>query len=257
MDLRRPLDVITPTLDAEVLTVLASRPGYEVTTGDVQRLVERRFGETRSLPGIRRTLQRLAGQGVVAFRRAGRVGVYWLDHEHIAAGLVIDLARLREQLVERVARRVREWSVQPVFGAVLDEPPTCGSDAGSAAARPDAIHVLLVPPVIDRGDVFEGGDGPARGDGLDGERWDLAVGGLVEDVHAWTGSDVVVHEIGVGRLQGMNAWTVLRAAELDGETFVGESHHARAFVGEVDLTRAAVREFAGGELGELRQEPGA
>lgn len=237
MDLRRPLDVITPTLDAEVLTVLASRPGYEVTTGDVQRLVERRFGETRSLPGIRRTLQRLAGQGVVASRRAGRVGVYWLDHEHIAAGLVIALARLREQVLERVARRVREWSVQPVFGAVLDGPPARGSDAGSAAAHPDAIHVLLVSPVVD------------RGDGLDGERWDVAVSGLVGDVHAWTGSDVVVHEIGIGRLQGINAWTVLRAAELDGETFIGEAHHARALVGEVSLARAAVHELSGREPG--------
>lgn len=249
MDLRRPLDVITPTLDAEVLTVLASRPEHQVTTGDVQRLVERRFGEVRSLPGIRRTLQRLAGQGIVAARRAGRVGVYWFDCEHIAAAAVIELAQLRERLIDRVARRVREWSVQPLYGAVLGEPPS-SSGADGASTSQDAFHVLLVPPALDRGD----GDGSDRGDascgdGLDGERWAVAVSGLVEDVHAWTGSDVVVHEIGVGRLQGMDAWTLLRAAELDGETFVGDPRHAGARVGEVSLVRAAVRELSGGAVG--------
>ena len=239
MDLRRPLDVITPTLDAEVLTVLASRPEHQVTTGDVQRLVERRFGEVRSLPGIRRTLQRLAGQGIVASRRAGHVGVYWFDCEHIAAAAVIELAQVRERLIDRVARRVREWSVQPLYGAVLGDPPSSSRADGASTSR-HAFHVLLVPPELDRGD----------GDGLDGDRWAVAVSGLVEDVHAWTGSEVVVHEIGVGRLQGMDAWTLLRAAALDGETFVGDSRHAGARVGEVSLVRAAVRELSGGAVGE-------
>ena len=59
MELSRPLATITPTLDGDVLAVLA-RHDVTFTTGQLHRVLNR-----HSEAGIRKVLVRLNGQGIV------------------------------------------------------------------------------------------------------------------------------------------------------------------------------------------------
>lgn len=202
MDVSRPLDVVTATLDAEVLTVLVLPPGRELTTGDVQRLVERRFGERRSIPGLRRTLERLAGQGVVRVRHAGRTGVYWFNDEHLAAEHIIGLATVRARLLRRLEVEVSRWPAPPTCGVLLEDRSVAGVEAPT-------IPILLLAPW--------------RSDGEERERllWDALVDELADRVETWTGAPAVVQTIAADRLDGDAEEALLRLARRGGEVFVG------------------------------------
>lgn len=202
MDLRRPLDVVTASLDGEVLTVMALPPDRELTTGDIQRLIERRFGARRSIPGIRKTLERLAGQGIVHASRAGRVGVYALNTEHLAAEHVIDLALVPTRLRARVTEAIERWPTLPRCAAALDEPPSGAPDNGT-------LHLVLLTPASD--DASE-----------DRDWWDTMTARLVADVDTWTGARAVVHRVPEHRLdEGLNR-DLLWSVRLDGEILLGE-----------------------------------
>lgn len=104
MELRRPLATVTPTLDGDVLTVLAQ---YEVTftTGQLHRVLDR-YSEA----GIRKVLVRLSGQGIVLSERVGTAYGYRLNGDHLAAGAVIELANLQRTLLLRIEERLASWT---------------------------------------------------------------------------------------------------------------------------------------------------
>ncbi len=112
MHLARPFAAIIPTLDGEVLVVLAgtTRP---LTGRDVAKLVKR-----GSQAGVNRALRRLVEHGVVEAQEAGAAILYSLNREHLAAPAVSSLADLRGELVRRLrqsqldqlARDVRRWT---------------------------------------------------------------------------------------------------------------------------------------------------
>ena len=68
MDFSRPMSVITPTVDGDVLTALAQADA-SFTPGRLHKVIGR-----HSEDGVRRALRRLVRQGVVedAGRRQGR-----------------------------------------------------------------------------------------------------------------------------------------------------------------------------------------
>ena len=66
MELNRPFATVTPTLDGDVLAVLAAHDAT-FTTGQIHRVLNS-FSEE----GIRRVLSRLVLQGVVLAERVGR-----------------------------------------------------------------------------------------------------------------------------------------------------------------------------------------
>ena len=72
MELSRPLSTVTPTLDGDVLAVLA-RHDATFTTGQLHRVLTQHSEE-----GIRRVLQRLTKQGVVQSDRVGNAFTYRL-----------------------------------------------------------------------------------------------------------------------------------------------------------------------------------
>ncbi|MEU7786111.1 nucleotidyltransferase domain-containing protein [Amycolatopsis sp. NPDC049159] len=171
MDFERPLETVTPTLDGDVLAVLA---GVEsaFTTGRLHRLLGRYSEE-----GIRKVLQRLVRQGVVNADRVGNAFAYELNREHLAAEHVIGLANLRGQLLQRLESALELWKIQPKYGAVF------GSVArGSMTAESD-IDLVLV-----------------RLDGADEDRWALQVDGLAADVSRWTGNDARILEFTVAEV---------------------------------------------------------
>lgn len=160
MELSRPLAVITPTLDGDVLRVLA-QANAEFTTGDIHRLLS-----GPSIRGIQKTLERLTEQGIVSRRPAGRANLYRLNRQHLAAPHVISLSRQRDELLDRLSLEVAKWPRQPILGAVF------GSGARRDHAASSDIDVLLV-----------------REDDIDEDEWDRQTDSLSALVTAWTGND--------------------------------------------------------------------
>lgn len=160
MELSRPLSVITPTLDGDVLRVLALADA-EFTSADIHRLLD-----GPSVRGIHNTLGRLTEQGLVSRRPAGRANLYQLNRQHRAAPYVIGLARLRDELLDRLGSEVRSWPAPPLIGALF----------GSAARRDHSpqsdIDILLVRP-----------------DDASDDIWDDPADSLSVLVTAWTGND--------------------------------------------------------------------
>jgi len=169
MDLSRPLAVLTPTVDADVLAALA-RADAAFTPGQLHRLIGR-----HSEAGVRKCLVRLVDQGIVRAERGGNAYLYSLNRAHLAAAYVEGLAHLRDLLLQRVAQRVASWPIPPAYAALF------GSAArGDMTTRSD-IDLFLVRP---------------HGVGPDDETWRSAVEELTRDVTAWTGNDARVLEFG-------------------------------------------------------------
>ena len=106
MDLSNPLAVLTPTLDAGVLQVLAATTGW-CTAGEVHR----RLGRA-SDAGVRRVLERLVGQGIVTADRSHRFPLYVLNRDHVAFRYIEGLARLRGDVVDRIRGELEQWTTQ-------------------------------------------------------------------------------------------------------------------------------------------------
>src|SRR6266516_2594502 len=111
VNLQRPFQVVAPTLDGDVLTLLAraDRP----LTG---RAVARESGASHG--GVQRALAHLVAEGIVTRERAGRAFLYRLNRDHLAARWIEGLASLRLELIERLRETVTAWQV-PADAVVL------------------------------------------------------------------------------------------------------------------------------------------
>jgi predicted nucleotidyltransferase len=115
MDISRPLAVVTPTLDGDVLALLAR--GHVKLTG---REIARRIGASQE--GSRRALERLVKQGIVMRERVGKAHSYALNRKHLGAEPIVSLATLRQRLLDRLREEVAAWSIVPaavfLFGSI-------------------------------------------------------------------------------------------------------------------------------------------
>jgi hypothetical protein len=171
MDFRRPLAVVTPTLDGDVLRVLVGVDA-ELTGAQVHRLV----GHS-SVAGVRRVLIRLSEQGIVDVRGAGAAKLYRLNREHVAARWVEGLAGLRSQVVERLRTHIGGWEIAPVVAALF------GSVArGEAAPRSD-LDIFLVRPTA-----------------ADEDAWSDQTASIAAAATRWTGNDARTLEVGEDEL---------------------------------------------------------
>jgi predicted nucleotidyltransferase len=171
MELSRPLSTVTPTLDGDVLAVLA-RHDATFTTGQLHRVLTKHSEE-----GIRKVLQRLTKQGVVQSDRVGNAFTYRLNLDHLAAEHIIGLARLQETLLNRLEDRLASWEVRPIYAAVF------GSAARGSMTVDSDLDLLLVRP----------DDAPP-------DLWDTQVDQLVSDLTRWVGNDARSLEFTAGEL---------------------------------------------------------
>jgi predicted nucleotidyltransferase len=194
MDFRRPLTVVTPTLDGDVLGALA-RADAEFSGRDLARHVG--HGSTE---GIRRAADRLVAEGVVSRRAAGAAHLYRLNREHLAAPWIEGLAGLRQQLIDRLRGLLASWDEAPrmvlLFGSVARGQATAASD----------LDVL----VIRRSDCDPESDS-----------WQAQLAELQRLATAWTGNDTRVLELGEDELSGSEARWVLKDALHDGIELLG------------------------------------
>jgi DNA-binding transcriptional ArsR family regulator len=169
MNLQRPLQVVGPTLDGDVLTALAraDRP----MTG---RMVEQAIAGSHG--GVQRALEHLVAEGVITSERVGRANLYRLNREHIAAPWIEGLASLRLQLIQRLRDSVAGWRTQP------DALVLFGSAARGDAGRDSDIDLLVVRP-----SAVE----------YDDATWRDQVEELRSRTAAWTGNDARVLEYSV------------------------------------------------------------
>lgn len=171
MRLSRPLEVITPTVDGDVLAVLGQADG-PFSGRQIHRLTGR-----HSEAGVRKALDRLVEQGIVVRQRVGNTHLHNLNRGHLAAEAVLMLARLRERTFEFMTSALRTWPHPPLLAAVY------GSVARQEEAARSDIDVLLIIPA-----EAEGG------------AWRQALSSFVDVTSAATGNDVRVLELTVDEL---------------------------------------------------------
>lgn len=134
MDLTSPARTVVPTLDAEVLTVLAGVT-LPLTGRQVSRLIN-----SKSHRGVSLVLDRLRQQGIVDVVRAGSANLYSLNRDHVAFAAVEALLDLRGKLFRLIETRVREWEIPPVSVAVF------GSAARGDGGTTSDIDLLIIRP---------------------------------------------------------------------------------------------------------------
>ena len=191
MQLNRPFATVTPTLDGDVLGVLATSE-VTFTITQIQRVLTTASGE-----GIRKVLTRLTAQGVVLHDQVGRTNTYRLNTEHLAAEPILALSRLTATFLNRLEAHLGGWGkalkYAAVFGSAATGRMTLGSD----------IDLFLV----------RASDPKPLGRQEDPEIWEQHVSELARSVTAWTGNDGRVVEYTEDEL---------RAAAAAGEPLLSE-----------------------------------
>jgi hypothetical protein len=168
-----PLRVVTPTLDGDVLAVLA-RADKQYTPGDLRRILG------RSVAGLRSVLQRLVEQGVVLEQRTPNAVLYSLNAKHLAAEPLRALAGLRATLLDRLSDSMDVWDRQAVFAALF------GSAARGDMRADSDLDLFIVRP-----DAL----------GADDDAWGRQLATLAEQVTSWTGNDARILEYPESRVR--------------------------------------------------------
>jgi len=165
MNLSRPLQVVTPTADGDVLYVLA-RADAAFTPGQVRALAGR-----YTTQGIRNALNRLAEQGIVRTQGTSTSVLYSLNREHLAAPHIVALAELPTTLTDRLRNLISAWAKPPVYAALF------GSATRSDMRPSSDLDLFVVRPA----DVDE-----------DDDVWAEQLSDLRTAATAWTGNDARV-----------------------------------------------------------------
>ena len=192
MQLNRPLATVTPTLDGDVLAVLATHD-VAFTTGQIHRILTA-FSEE----GIRKVLTRLVAQGVVLADRVGNAFAYRLNDDHLAAEPIKALARLTSTFFTRLETHLGDWPEPPVYAAVF------GSAATGTMTLHSDVDILLV-----------------RDRDASDTAWSDQVGKLVTTISRWTGNDARVVEFTRDELRTAGAEPLIRDVVDHGLTVAG------------------------------------
>lgn len=192
MELQRPLATITPTLDGDVLAIVA-RHDVMFTTGQLHRVLDR-----HSEAGIRKVLMRLSGQGIVLRERIGNAYGYRFNRDHVAASPITELANLQRTLLSWIEERLAGWAVRPVYAAVF------GSAARGTMTVGSDLDLFLV-----------------HADDVPRDVWDEQVDVLASDVTRWTGNDTRPLAYGSTELAVARAEPALREVLADALTVAG------------------------------------
>jgi hypothetical protein len=169
MDFAHPLRVVSPTLDGDVLIVLAGAD-EEFSGRRLHRLVGH-----GSEPGIRKAVERLVDQGIVLRRQAGRANLYRLNRQHVSAEAIELLVEARSQLIGWLQEAIASWEILPRCAAVF------GSVARNRAGPDSDLDLLVVRP-----------SQVSEEDGT----WQSHLGSLQRSATTWTGNDARIVELG-------------------------------------------------------------
>jgi len=177
MNVERPYTAVCPTLDGEVLRVLAGTTML-LTGRQVARLTGR-----SSHSGVLDVLNRLTEHGLVTRVELNRAFLFALNRDHLGAPAVEILAGMREELVKRIRRELNSWQIAPVHASLF------GSAArGDGDTQSDIDLFVVRPSEIDE----------------DERTWSGQIDDLSGQIRRWTGNYagvVQVAESQVARLR--------------------------------------------------------
>jgi predicted nucleotidyltransferase len=197
------MSVITPTLDGDVLDVLAG--AEEEFSG---RRLHRVLGRG-SEQGVRKAADRLVEQGIVVRRQAGQAKLYKLNREHVAAPHIEGLASLRMQLVARLRAAVSGWTSPPhsvfLFGSVA---------RGEAGPRSDLDLLVIRDSNMDE----------------DNPEWREQLASLERNATDWTGNEARILEYAEGDLADGAVQRVVEEALVDGVELWGSRRQLRGLL---------------------------
>lgn len=200
VNLDQPLQVVTSTVDGDVLAALALADAAFTGRG-LHRVVGR-----HSADGVRRAVERLAQQGIVDVVVAGPSKLYSLNREHMAAPHVVALAKLREEFLERLRQRLASWTIKASYAALF------GSAARAHMRADSDVDVFIVRPSA----IAE-----------DDATWVAQLDELARDGSRWTGNDVRVLEMSEAdvRLSSMGNDEVLQDIRRHGIRLAGPASY--------------------------------
>lgn len=173
MDLRQPMRVVTPTLDGDVLAILA-RADKAFSNGEIASAIP-----DASKEGVRKALRRLVEQGIVERTRAGNALMYRLNRDHLAAPAIEALANIRLRLIERLRETIADWTIAPVAAALFGS-----AGRGDGVASSDLDVLIIRPELVD----------------VEDEKWREQLDSLQQAATRWTGNDARVLEYGEDEL---------------------------------------------------------
>lgn len=137
MNLNRPLTSLIPSLEGEVLTILAGADAA-FTGNQVHRLMG-----AYSNRGVRDALKRLCAQGLVVSIPAGAADLYSLNQSHLLANYIKKIALVRAEFFDLLTHEVEAWALKPdcaaVFGSTVRKDMNINSDIDLFFSRPKSI----------------------------------------------------------------------------------------------------------------------
>jgi predicted nucleotidyltransferase len=137
MDVSRPYTAVCPTLDGDVLEVLAGTT-MALTGRQVALLTGR-----KSHSGVLSVLNRLAEHGLVSRIELNRAYLFTLNRDHLAAPAVEILVGMRKALLEEIRNVIDDWPITPfhvsLFGSAARGDGDTRSDFDLLVVRPDSV----------------------------------------------------------------------------------------------------------------------
>ena len=192
MELNRPFATVTPTLDGDVLAVLAMHDAT-YTVRQIHRVLNR-FSEE----GIRKVLSDWPGRAWCDPERVGQTYAYRLNTAHLAAEPIAALAKLFNKFVARLEEQLSGWDHRPAYAAVF------GSAAYGTMTADSDVDLFLV----------RDNDTPAT-------EWEIQVNELATAATSWTGNDARAIEYTVAELRAARTEPMVREVVEHGLTVAG------------------------------------
>lgn len=167
MDVSKPFTALSPSVDLDVLAVLAGS-----STPRSGREIARRAG--RSKTGVQHVLDRLVDHGLVDCLHSGRAQLYSLNRDHLLAGTVEQMAGARMELIYRLRDQIGSWELPAAHASLF------GSTARGDGDVHSDVDILIVRPM----DIS-----------TDDETWRKQIDDLADSVRQWTGNHAGIAEV--------------------------------------------------------------
>lgn len=161
MRLQHPFEIVTPTLDGDVLNALSGSTEW-FAVNRVNELLPERSDE-----GIRKTLKRLVSVGIVEELGSSRAHLYRLNRDHIGAEAVLQLASLKQVFFSRLNTEMGLWDAPPLFAALF------GSAARGEMSTESDVDLFVI-----------------QADETSTMQWETRILDLATKATKWIGSEV-------------------------------------------------------------------
>lgn len=209
MDLSNPLRSVAPSVDADVLRVLAGSHAW-LTGAGVARLAN------RSYAGVRAVLHRLVDHGLVEHEAHGSAVSYRLNRDHVLADAVETIVQGSNRIEHSLADDVASWDPEVhalvVYGSFARRDGDSQSDIDLMLVRPDTVDP-------------------------DDERWYGQRHAFAKTVERWTGNTAQIIELSAAELA--------QAVDDEAELIASLRREARVLVGpELSELVGSERRFA-------------